>query len=112
MMMDVSDAFIALSGGIRTLEEIFQLASWAQLNIHKKPIGLLNVDGFYDNLLSFLDFAMGEQFISPLSRRILLVAGTPEELLDKMVSFVPKLDPFLESLNWISSGDEKKRKRE
>ncbi|XVE79921.1 hypothetical protein DITRI_Ditri14bG0096000 [Diplodiscus trichospermus] len=59
-MLDNSNAFIALPGGIGTLEENFQIASWAQLNIHHKPIGLLNVDGFFNKLLSFLDQA-GEE---------------------------------------------------
>jgi hypothetical protein len=57
-----ADAFIALPGGLGTLEEIFHISSWAQLHIHHKPIGLLNVDGFYDNLLSFLDQAVEQEF--------------------------------------------------
>ncbi|XVE50107.1 hypothetical protein DITRI_Ditri01bG0135100 [Diplodiscus trichospermus] len=62
-MLDNSDAFIALPGGIGTLEENFQIVSWAQLNIHHKPIGLLNVDDFFNKLLSFLDQAREENFI-------------------------------------------------
>ncbi|XVF16775.1 hypothetical protein REPUB_Repub10bG0061300 [Reevesia pubescens] len=58
IMIENADAFITLPGGFGTLEEIFQIASWAQLNIHKKPIGVLNVNGFYDNLFSFLDQAV------------------------------------------------------
>jgi len=57
-----ADAFIALPGGLGTLEEIFHISSWAQLHIHHKPIGLLNVNGFYDNLLSFLDQAVEQEF--------------------------------------------------
>ncbi|XVF18518.1 hypothetical protein REPUB_Repub11eG0028900 [Reevesia pubescens] len=64
IMMENADAFIALPGGFGTLEEIFQVASWAQLNIHKKPIGILNVNGFYDDLFSFLDKAVEKRFIS------------------------------------------------
>jgi hypothetical protein len=63
-MLDHTDAFIALSGGLGTLEEVFHISSWAQLNIHKKPIGLLNVNGFYDNLLSFLDHAVEQNFLT------------------------------------------------
>jgi uncharacterized protein (TIGR00730 family) len=63
-MFDHVDAFIALPGGLGTLEEIFHISTWAQLNIHHKPIGLLNVNGFYDNLLSFLDHAVEQKFLS------------------------------------------------
>ncbi|XVF36802.1 hypothetical protein REPUB_Repub19eG0089700 [Reevesia pubescens] len=58
IMVANADAFIALPGGFGTLEEIFQIASWSQLNIHQKPIGMINVNGFYDSLFSFLDHAM------------------------------------------------------
>ncbi|XVE50020.1 hypothetical protein DITRI_Ditri01bG0128500 [Diplodiscus trichospermus] len=67
-MLDNSDTFIALPDGISASEEIFQIASWAQLNIHHKPIGLLNVDGFFNKLLSFLDQAGEENFIPHSSR--------------------------------------------
>jgi len=61
------DAFIALPGGLGTLEEIFHISSWAQLHIHHKPIGLLNVNGFYDKLLSFLDQAVEQEFLTSLA---------------------------------------------
>jgi len=63
-MFDHADAFIALPDGLGTLEEIFHISSWAHLNIHQKPIGLLNVNGFYDHLLSFLDHAMEQNFLT------------------------------------------------
>jgi uncharacterized protein (TIGR00730 family) len=63
-MFSHADAFIALPGGLGTLEEIFHISSWAQLHIHHKPIGLLNVNGFYDNLLSFLDQAVEQDFLT------------------------------------------------
>jgi uncharacterized protein (TIGR00730 family) len=63
-MFNHADAFIALPGGLGTLEEIFHISSWAQLHIHLKPIGLLNVNGFYDNLLSFLDQAVEQEFLT------------------------------------------------
>ncbi|XVE53901.1 hypothetical protein DITRI_Ditri03aG0039300 [Diplodiscus trichospermus] len=78
-MPDNSDAFIALPGGIGTLEEIFQIPSWAQLNIPHKPIGLLNVDGFFNKLLSFLDQTDEENFISHSIRQIFISASTTEE---------------------------------
>ncbi|XVE98751.1 hypothetical protein REPUB_Repub03eG0135500 [Reevesia pubescens] len=64
IMIANADAFIALPGGFGTSKEIFQIASWSQLNIHQKPIGMLNVNGFYDNLFSFLDHAVEQKFIS------------------------------------------------
>jgi len=63
-MFNHADAFIALPGGLGILEEIFHISSWAQLHIHHKPIGLLNVNGFYDNLLSFLDQAVDQEFLT------------------------------------------------
>ena len=68
-MFNHVDPFIALSGGLGTLEEIFYISSWAQLHIHHKPIGLLNVIGFYDNLLSFLDQAVEQQFLTSSARQ-------------------------------------------
>ncbi|XVE84811.1 hypothetical protein DITRI_Ditri17bG0042700 [Diplodiscus trichospermus] len=93
-MLDNSDAFIALPGGIGTLEEIFQIASWAQLNIHHKPIGLLNVDGFFNKLLSFLGQAGEENFIPRSARQIFISASTAEEMVDKLEDFVYKTDPI------------------
>jgi uncharacterized protein (TIGR00730 family) len=63
-MFEHVDAFIALPGGLGTLEEIFHISSWAMLNIHQKSIGLLNVNGFYNNLLSFLNHAVEQQFLT------------------------------------------------
>ncbi|XVE70149.1 hypothetical protein DITRI_Ditri10aG0048600 [Diplodiscus trichospermus] len=91
-MLDNSDAFIALPGGIGTLEEIFQIASWVQLNIHHKPIGLLNVDGFFNKLLSFLDQAGEEIFIPHLAHQIFISASTAKEMIDKLEDFVYKSD--------------------
>jgi uncharacterized protein (TIGR00730 family) len=67
-MFNHADAFIALPGGLGILEEIFDISFWAQLNIHHKPIGLLNVNGFYDNLLSFLDHAVEQKFLTSSTR--------------------------------------------
>ncbi|XVE95849.1 hypothetical protein REPUB_Repub02eG0169500 [Reevesia pubescens] len=78
IMIENADAFIALPGGFRTLEEIFQIASWAQLNIHKIPIDVLNVNGFYDRLFSFLDQAVEQRFISQMTRQILVTATTSD----------------------------------
>jgi uncharacterized protein (TIGR00730 family) len=77
-MFNHADAFIALPGGLGTLEEIFHISFWAQLNIHHKPIGLLNVNGFYDNLLSFLDHAVEQKFLTSSARKIIISAATTE----------------------------------
>ncbi|XVF14073.1 hypothetical protein REPUB_Repub09cG0025400 [Reevesia pubescens] len=78
IMIANADAFIALPGGFGTLEEIFQIASWSQLNIHQKLIGMLNVNGFYDSLFSFLDHAVEQKFISQATRQILVTTTIPE----------------------------------
>ncbi|XVF15163.1 hypothetical protein REPUB_Repub09cG0126500 [Reevesia pubescens] len=78
IMIANANAFIALPGDFGTLEEIFQIASWSQLNIHQKPIGMLNVNGFYDSLFYFLDHAVEHKFISQATLQILVTATTPE----------------------------------
>ncbi|XVF01976.1 hypothetical protein REPUB_Repub04eG0136200 [Reevesia pubescens] len=104
------DAFIALLCGFGTLEEVFQIASWSQLNIHQKPIGMLNVNGFYDSLFSFLDHAVEERFISQAIGQILATVTTHEQLLDQLQAFIPNLDPAMALLNWKKNRSSKKRK--
>jgi len=77
-MFNHVDTFIALPGGRGTLEEIFHIFFWAQLHIHHKPIGLLNVNGFYDNLLSFLDQAVEQKFLTFSARQIVISTATAE----------------------------------
>jgi len=89
LMAELSDGFIALPGGIGTLEELFELWTWAQLGSHSKPCALLNVLGFYDRLLGFLDFVVAEGFMKPMHRSMLLVGEVPEHLLDEMESYRP-----------------------
>jgi uncharacterized protein (TIGR00730 family) len=84
LMADRSDAFIALPGGYGTLDETFEILTWAQLGIHAKPIGLLNVNGFFDPLLAWLDVAMRDGFLKPKHRELLLVDTDPERLLDRL----------------------------
>ncbi|XVE99119.1 hypothetical protein REPUB_Repub03eG0169600 [Reevesia pubescens] len=109
IMMDNADSFIALPGGFGTLEEIFQVASSAQLNIHKKPLGILNVNGFYDGLFYFLDKAVEKRFISQATRQILITATTPEKLLDQLQAFVPEPDPALALIDWSTSSGNKRK---
>ncbi|XVF03648.1 hypothetical protein REPUB_Repub05bG0011200 [Reevesia pubescens] len=103
-----ADAFIALPSGFGTLEEIFQIPSWSQLNIHQKLIGMLNVNGFYDNLFSFLDHAVEQRFISQATHQILVIATTSEQLLDQLQAFVPNRDRAMALLNWKKDSNSKK----
>jgi len=95
-----SDAFIALPGGYGTLEELLEVITWAQLGIHHKPVGLLNVDGYYNSLLTFIDKAVEEGFINPSARRIIVLAPTAQELMDKLEEYVPYHDRVASTLNW------------
>ena len=83
-MAELADAFIALPGGYGTLEELFEVVTWAQLGFHQKPIGLLNTDQFYSPLLAYLDRLLEEGFIRPHQRDLIRVAETPERLLQKL----------------------------
>jgi uncharacterized protein (TIGR00730 family) len=87
LMAELSDGFIALPGGIGTLEELFEIWTWGQLGSHRKPCALLNVAGFYDRLLAFLDFIVDEAFLRPVHRSMLLVGETPASLLEKLQSY-------------------------
>jgi len=107
-MFNHADAFIALPGGLGTLEEIFHIFSWAQLHIHHKPIGLLNVNGFYDNLLSFLDQAVEQEFLTSSARQIIISTATVEQLIDQLQSFIPVIDPSMSRINWSTKESCKK----
>ena len=85
-MFNHADVFIALPGGLGTLEEIFHISSWSQLHIHHKSIGLLNVNGFYDNLLSFLDQAVEQEFLTSSAQQIIISTATTEQLIDNLSS--------------------------
>jgi uncharacterized protein (TIGR00730 family) len=81
MMADLSDAFIAMPGGLGTLEEIFEIWTWAQLGLHHKPLGFLDVGGFYAPLMQFLDGAVRERFVKEPHRAIAMIESDPRELL-------------------------------
>lgn len=83
-MMELSDAFVALPGGIGTLDELFEIWTWRQLGYHAKPVGLLNVAGYYDGLLDFLDRALQEGFLTPDCRALLMVEAVFEKLLARL----------------------------
>ena len=84
MMLELGDAVVALPGGLGTLEEFFEAVSWAQLGLHRKPFGLLNVCGYYDRLIDFLDHAVDQGFLNAEHHRMLVVDDAPEALLDRL----------------------------
>jgi uncharacterized protein (TIGR00730 family) len=86
LMADLADAFIALPGGIGTMDEWFEAWTWAQLGIHAKPLGLLNAGGYFDFLLAFLDRMVEERFLKPRHRALALVDREAEPLLDRLAS--------------------------
>ena len=88
-MADLADAFVALPGGIGTLEELTEVLSWAQLGLHGKPCGVLDVAGYFERLIAFLDHAVAERFLPPEHRAMLLVARDPDALLDRMAAYRP-----------------------
>ena len=85
-MLDLADGVIAMPGGLGTLEELFEALTWAQLRFHSKPIGMLNVNGYFDALLTFLDNSVATGFVSVQNRMLLLDAPTPNSLVDLMLS--------------------------
>ncbi|WP_300440823.1 TIGR00730 family Rossman fold protein [Christiangramia sp.] len=92
-MNDLSDAFLALPGGFGTFEELFEIVTWAQLGLHRKPIGLLNTNGFYDDLINMLDKMTAKALLKKDNLDILLVSDNFEDLLAKMKNFQPKPVP-------------------
>lgn len=90
MMNDLSDGIITLPGGIGTLEEFFEVLTWLQLGLHNHPVGLLNVNGFYDLLLQQLDLMVEQRFLKPANRELIITSGDAIELVTLMDSFEVK----------------------
>jgi len=86
LMAELSDAFIALPGGLGTLDELFEMLTWSQLGIHRKPCALLDVDEYYGKLAEFLDHAVAQRFITPQHRAMLIVERDAESVLDRLAS--------------------------
>jgi uncharacterized protein (TIGR00730 family) len=84
LMAELADGFVALPGGIGTLEELFEIVTWSQLGIHRKPVGVLNVAGYYDPLVALLDHAVAGGFVPARSRDLVIVDEEPARLLDRM----------------------------
>lgn len=89
LMADLSDAFVALPGGLGTLEELFEVYTWAQLGLHRKPCALLNVEGYYDGVAGFLDHAVQERFLAEDHRRLLLIEEDVPTLFERLQGFAP-----------------------
>lgn len=99
MMADLGDAFIALPGGLGTVEELMEILTWSQLGFHQKPCGILNVNGLFDQLLIFLNHLVEDQFIASEHKSMLLVDDSPLGLLEKFESYeYPKVDKAKRSL--------------
>jgi len=99
-MADLSDGFIALPGGLGTLDELSEVLTWAQLGMHSKPCGLLDVAGYYSDLLKFLDRAVADGFLHPQHRGLLLVDANAQALLGRMTDFEPTV---VDKGQWASS---------
>jgi hypothetical protein len=102
LMADLADAFVVLPGGIGTLEEIVEMLSWSQLGLHRKPMGLLDTDGFWQPLTALLDHMTSERFVGTDHRRLLLSAPSVDELLDAMIAWEAPVD----GRQWLRSDEE------
>lgn len=100
LMAELSDGFVALPGGIGTLEELFEVWTWAQLGHHAKPCAVLNVNGFYDDLITFLDGVADRRFMKSAHRAMLIVAREPVELVGRLQAYEP---PAV--TKWIKPGE-------
>lgn len=96
VMADISDAFVILPGGVGTMDEFFEALSWNQLRIMNKPIAILNIKGFFDHLISFLDHALEEKFLRKEHRMNLIVEQEPGPLIEKL-----KVFKFVEPVEWV-----------
>ncbi len=97
LMAELSDGFIALPGGLGTLEEFFEVLTWAQLGLHTRPCGLLNVAGYFDHLVSFLDHVAAERFVQPEHRAMVLIDDDPAALLDRFATYQA---PVVDKAEW------------
>jgi uncharacterized protein (TIGR00730 family) len=100
LLASMADAFIALPGGLGTFEELFEILTWAQIGLHTKPVGVLNVDGYFDPLLDLIDHARSRGFIYDEHRSLLICGKTPEAVLEGMASYAPPED----LARWVNRG--------
>ena len=100
LMYELADGFVALPGGLGTLEELFEILTWCQLGLQVKPSGLLDVDGYFAPLVEFLDHVTAEGFVKEVHRRLVVVQERPDRLLDQMRAFEPPPLP-----RWLTEAD-------
>lgn len=100
MMANLSDGFVTLPGGIGTFEEMFEAWCWSQLGYHNKPVGLLDVNGFYSGLRQFIDNVVDEGFLQPRHRSMLIVESDPETMLERIINYTPP-----ENEHWLGARD-------
>jgi hypothetical protein len=91
LMADLADAFIALPGGFGTLDEFCEIITWAQLGYHRKPVCMLNVEGFFDTFMAFIDFTVNEGFIKPQHHNLIVIEGDARRLIEKLTTYQPPL---------------------
>ncbi len=87
LMAELSDGFVALPGGLGTFEELFEVLTWAQIGLHQKPCGILNVAGYFDRLVEFLDHAVQERFIKESHRKMIMVEESPQKIFERLLSY-------------------------
>ena len=100
LMAELSDAFIALPGGYGTFEEFCEVLTWTQLGLHRKPCGILNVEGYYDPLLALFDHALAEQFVKPVHREMVLSGNNPAWLVSSLLEY---------KLSWVDKWIDRKQ---
>jgi uncharacterized protein (TIGR00730 family) len=100
MMHELSDGVITLPGGFGTFEEFFEMLTWAQLGVHSKPIALLNVDGYYDHLLKFIDHAVAEGLLKSVFRDMIIVSNDVRSIVEAMLHYIPPITG-----KWMSESD-------
>ncbi|MBN2370407.1 MAG: TIGR00730 family Rossman fold protein [Vicinamibacteria bacterium] len=101
LMAELADGFIALPGGLGTIEELFEALTWAQLGMHSRPCGLIDVAGYYRRLMDFVDYAVEQRFVEPRHRDMLLVDSDPARLLERFHDYHPP--PLLDKAKWALS---------
>jgi len=99
-MAELSDGFVALPGGFGTLEELFEVLTWSQLGFHQKPIALLNVEGYYDHLLAFLQQSVDQQYLKAQHHKLLLASDDVEHMLEQLLNYKPVAGD-----KWIGEGE-------
>jgi len=106
LMADLADAFIALPGGMGTVEELMEILTWSQLGFHRKPAGILNIAGFFDLMLAFLERLSDDQFIAPEHKSMLMVDNSPEGLLERFREYTPpRVDKAKRALKLSGNND-------